>query len=73
MVTINRKDGDDYSVTFGAADISKIANAVRGVPDEYINDTADGITEAGLKYLAPLIIGELDVKYENGMPKHIVL
>jgi len=73
MVTIDRAEGEDYSVSFGAADISKIANAVRGVPDEYINDTADGITEAGLKYLAPLIIGELDVKYENGMPKHIVL
>ncbi len=73
MVTIDRAEGDEYSVTYGAADISKIANAVRGVPDEYINDTADGITEAGLKYLAPLIIGELDVKYENGMPKHVVL
>ena len=73
MVTIDRAEGDEYSVTYGAADISKIANAVRGVPDEYINDTSDGITEAGIKYLAPLIIGELDVKYECGMPKHVVL
>ncbi len=73
MVTIDRKAGDSYSVDFGAQDISKIANAVRGVPDEYINDTSDGITEAGLKYLAPLIIGEVDIKYNNGMPEHIVL
>ena len=73
MVTIDRADGDDYSVSFGAADISKIANAVRGVPDEYINETSDGITEEGIKYLAPLIIGELDVKYLNGMPEHVVL
>ena len=73
MVTIDRKAGEDYSVSFGAANISEIANAVRQVPDEYITETADGITEAGIKYLAPLIIGEMNIEYDNGMPKHIVL
>ena len=73
MATIDRREGEEYSVTFGCADISKIANAVRGVPAEYINEAGNGITEAGLRYLAPLIIGEVDTVYENGMPKHIVL
>ena len=73
MMTIDRAEGEEYSVTFGASDISSIANAVRHVPDEYINERGNGITEAGIKYLAPLIIGELDVKYENGLPAHIVL
>jgi len=73
MATILRSEGDAYSATFGTADISKIANAVRGVPAEYINEAGDGITEAGIRYLAPLIIGEVDIEYENGMPKHIVL
>ena len=73
MATILRGEGDEYSVTFGTADISKIANAVRGVPAEYINEAGDGITEAGIKYLAPLVIGEVDIEYDNGMPKHIVL
>ncbi len=73
MATIDRKEGEEYSVTFGCADISKIANAVRGVPAEYINEEGNGITEAGLRYLAPLIVGEVDTVYENGMPKHIVL
>lgn len=73
MVTIDRADGDDYSVSYGAADISKIANAVRGVPDEYINAEGNGITEAGIRYLAPLIAGETSPVYENGLPKHIVL
>ena len=73
MMTINRKDGEEYSSYIDCAEISKIANAVRGVPDEYINDTFDGITEAGIKYLAPLIIGEVEIEYEGGIPKHIVL
>jgi 6-phosphofructokinase 1 len=73
MVTIDRAEGDNYSVTFGAANIAEIANAVRHVPDEYITETADGITEAGIKYLAPLVIGEVDIVYNNGMPEHVVL
>ena len=73
MATIDRAEGDEYSVTFGYRDISTIANAVRGVPDEYINEEANGITEAGLNYLKPLILGELDVRYVAGMPEHIIL
>jgi len=73
MMTIERIEGEEYSSSIGCAEISGIANAVRGVPDEYINDMGNGITEAGIKYLVPLIQGEIDVEYENGMPKHIIL
>ncbi len=73
MMTINRKEGEEYSSYVDCAEISSIANAVRGVPDEYINSTGDGITEEGIKYLAPLIVGEVDIEYEGGLPKHIVL
>ncbi len=73
MMTINRISGEKYASEIGCADISTIANEVRGVPREYINEEGNGITVLGLKYLAPLIIGEVDVEYENGLPKHIVL
>ena len=72
-MTINRKEGEEYSSYVDCAEISSIANAVRGVPDEYINENCDGITDAGIKYLAPLVIGEVDIEYEGGLPKHIVL
>ena len=73
MMTIDRADSEEYSVTFGSADISGIANGVKGVPAEYINAEGNGITEAGIRYLAPLIMGEIDTVYEAGMPRHIVL
>ena len=73
MMTIDRDDGDEYSVTVGAADIAGIANAIKTVPDEYINDNGNGITEAGLAYLYPLILGEVPTVYENGLPKHFVI
>ena len=73
MMTINRNEGSEYSSYVDCAEISSIANAVRGVPNEYINETCDGITDAGIKYLAPLIVGEVAVEYENGLPKHFVI
>ena len=73
MMTINRSEGSEYSSYVDCAEISSIANAVRGVPNEYINETCDGITDAGIKYLAPLIVGEVAVEYENGLPKHFVI
>ena len=72
MATIDRANGEEYSVSYGAYNIAEIANAVKTVPDEYINETSDGITEAGINYLKPLIMGECSVVYENGMPEHIV-
>ena len=73
MMTIDRLSDEPYSVGYGAADISGIANAVRHVPDEYINGEGNGISEAGLRYLAPLVIGECAPKYIAGMPAHIII
>ena len=73
MMTFVRGESDTYSVEIGTADISTIANEIRRVPDEYITADANGITKAGLDYLAPLIIGEPSIEYEYGMPKHFVI
>ena len=73
MMTIDRLEGDEYATTVGCADIAGIANAIKTVPTEYINDEGNGITEAGLSYLKPLIMGELTLEFEDGLPKHVVI
>ena len=73
MMTIERAEGEDYTSYVGCADISGIANAIKTVPDEYINEAGNGITEAGIKYLKPLIMGELPLEYVNGIPKHFII
>ena len=73
MMTIDRAEGDEYTTTVGCADIAGIANAIKTVPAEYINAEGNGITEAGIAYLKPLIMGELALEYENGLPKHIII
>ncbi|MBQ0011068.1 MAG: 6-phosphofructokinase [Ruminococcus sp.] len=70
MVVFVREEGETYSVRIDCADIGDIANEVRSVPSEYINENGNGVTEACLRYLAPLILGEVSPVYENGIPKH---
>ena len=74
MATIERDVSDGcYNATYSFADISGIANAVKYVPREYINKEGNGISEEGIEYLRPLIMGEIPVRYENGMPKHVII
>ena len=73
MMTIERAEGTEYSSYVGCADIAGIANAIKTVPDVYINKEGNGITDAGIAYLKPLIMGELSVEYVNGLPKHFVI
>ncbi len=73
MMIVKRNDTAEYSVSYDTSDIGGIANAVKTVPREYINDTENGVTDECLRYLAPLIIGEVAPEYEAGMPIHIVI
>ncbi len=70
MICMKRYEKEDYEIYFEALDVASIANAVRSVPDEYINEAKNGVTEACIRYLAPLVLGELAVPYKNGIPMH---
>ncbi len=73
MMTMLREEKDEYAIRFEPKDITQIANSVRSVPDEYINAEGNGITDAGVEYVKPLILGETQQRYVNGLPEHIVL
>lgn len=73
MMTILRNSGEEYGITVSSADVSEIANKVKHVPDEYINARGNYVTNKCIEYLRPLIIGETDSVFENGIPKHYVL
>ena len=73
MMTIERVSTSPYKVEISHRDVSEIANKVKHVPSQFINERGNHITNECAFYLLPLIQGELDVKYENGIPKHIVI
>ena len=70
MMIFTRQEGDAYQVSIDSADIAGIANAVRSVPREYINERGNNVTAECLAYIAPLIVGEPEIRFEYGLPKH---
>lgn len=67
-----REDGDEYKVVIDAVPISEVANKIKKVPESYINNRKNNVTDALLKEIAPLIKGEITIPMENGLPKHFV-
>ena len=73
MMCFVRKEGERYAVSCRPVDIRKIANMVKTVPDEFINAEGNHVTEACVRYLLPLIAGEVAPVYQNGIPVHFIL
>jgi 6-phosphofructokinase 1 len=73
MMTIQRVSTEPYAFEIGHEDIFKIANQTKYVPDEFINDRANHVTDACLTYLLPLIKGERYPAYKDGLPMQWIL
>ena len=69
-VVFKRKNTDNYQIELVCEDVSKIANKVRYVPKDFINKRGNNVTDKCMEYIAPLIKGERNIKYENGLPVH---
>ena len=72
MMTILRTEGEPYGVEISHSDVSKIANQIRYVDDEFINEAGNHVTDACCHYLLPLIRGEANGVFESGLPKHLI-
>ncbi|MBQ4576055.1 MAG: 6-phosphofructokinase [Clostridia bacterium] len=70
MMNFVREEGEEYKISIGSEDIQKIANAVRTVPDEFINERGNYVTDACIAYIKPLIMGEPKIEYKDGLPVH---
>ena len=73
MMTIDRISDAPYRSEIGHSDVSKIANLIKSVYPEFINERGNGVTDACCEYLLPLIAGENYPEYINGMPDYIVI
>ncbi|HYP16044.1 MAG TPA: 6-phosphofructokinase [Opitutus sp.] len=68
MVTLVRGDSDHYTCETGLAPLSDIANGVKKLPREWINEDGTSMNFQFLRFAQPLIQGEVTVPYENGVP-----
>ena len=72
MIAMVRAE-DEYKITFEPKDVTKIANAVRSVPREFINEAGNNVTRECLEYIKPMIAGEAKSVFCDGLPVHFVI
>ncbi len=68
MVTLLRGDTDHYSCETGLAPLADIANGVKKLPKEWINEDGISMNYQFVRYATPLIQGETKVPHDNGLP-----
>lgn len=71
MVAFERTAGEsgEYKCRIKLVDLSETANREKKVPLEWINAEGNGVTRDYIDYVLPLIQGEPQMTYENGMPR----
>ena len=73
MVVIDRVSDDPYQCATGIYDVHKIANNEKTVPREWLNETADYVTEEFIDYVRPLIQGDSPSVMVDGIPRHLYM
>jgi len=73
MISMKRVSSNPYKVDFTTVDVKKVANIEKKVPSCWINERGNDIKEEFIEYLRPLILGEVSINYENGIPKYASL
>ena len=73
MASVERLGSHPYQVRYTAVPVCEVSNQEKKVPDDYINEAGNDVTEKMMEYLKPLIHGETEIIYENGIPNHLYL
>ena len=73
MVVIKVESRAPYVTSYSTFDIHEVANVERTVPLEWIINEGTYVSDEFIEYAQPLIEGELDAYYSNGVPQHLTL
>lgn len=73
MPAIRRLSDSPYHWDIIEAPLSAVANREKLLSPEFISADGFGVTEAALRYLAPLIEGEAFPPFKNGLPDYVRL
>lgn len=70
MVGLKRISNDPYACETELVDIYEVANLEKKVPSHWINKEGNHVTKECIEYLAPLIMGEVSIPTEKGLPRY---
>lgn len=72
VVTLLRSDGNRYGVEYSVADLNNVIGREKTIPEHWYTETGH-LDNNFVKYVQPLIQGNVAVTEENGLPKFAFL
>lgn len=73
MVTLVRSEADPYTCETSLTPLEDVANQVKAIPESWIDENGTSMKFPFIKYARPLIEGEIEMPFEDGLPKQVVL
>lgn len=70
MVGMSRSKGNEYRCETQLIDLDDVANKEKKIPIEWISKGRNFVEQPILDYIRPLIIGEVKIRTENGLPRY---
>lgn len=70
MMAFKRLSNNPYRVDIVPVKVDLVANKEKKFPKEWITPEGNNVTVDALNYFLPLITGEPEIKYKNGIPVH---
>lgn len=67
MITIERKEGHDYSISYSCCTVEQATSKVESFPSIYINKDGDNILPSFIDYVLPLIKGSVNALGDDGL------
>lgn len=71
MVTLKRTSNSPYTVSYDSTPIDEVANIEKRIPSEWILENGHDISNDLIEYMKPLILGEPNVLYKDGIPSYL--
>ncbi len=66
-----RKNNSPYDIDYDIVDVARVANLKKDVPRNWINAEGNNVTDEFVEYVRPLIMGEMSMIYDSGLPTHL--
>lgn len=71
MASLTRTSTNPYQVSYHMVSIHEVANQEKMIPLSWINDAGNDIKPELVEYITPLIQGEVNTIFENGLPVYL--
>jgi ATP-dependent phosphofructokinase / diphosphate-dependent phosphofructokinase len=73
MVGLFRENTKEYKCETQLIDLDDVANKEKPIPREWLNEEGNYVKQEFIDYVRPLIMGEVKIRMENGIPRYCKL